>query len=75
MVCERSLEHWNDVYICFAWTLKKAFDRVNWVRMMETLKDLGIDSRRDRRMIHPTLHESKCGGESNVDGESEPGLV
>ena len=50
VVCERSLEHWNDVYVCFV-DFEKAFDRVNWVKMMETLKGLEIDWR-DRRMIH-----------------------
>ena len=38
------------MYICFV-DFEKAFDRVNWVKMMETLKGLGIDWR-DRRMIH-----------------------
>ena len=28
VVCERSLEHWNDVYVCFV-HFEKAFDRVN----------------------------------------------
>ena len=29
MLCERSLEHENDVYVCFV-DFEKAFDRVNW---------------------------------------------
>jgi len=49
MLCERSLEHGNDVYICFV-DFEKAFDRVNWVKMMSTLRNLGVDWR-DRRMI------------------------
>jgi hypothetical protein len=36
-LCERSLEYGNDVYICFV-DFEKAFDRVNWVKMMEILK-------------------------------------
>src|SRR5579862_105897 len=49
VVCERSLEHGNDVYICFV-DFEKAFDRVNWVKMMYALKSIGVDWR-DRRLI------------------------
>ena len=49
MLCERSLELNNDVYVCFV-DFEKAFDRVNWIKMMEVLKKLGVDWR-DRRMI------------------------
>ena len=41
-LCERRLEHGNDVYICFV-DFKKAFDRVNWVKMFEILKNLFVD--------------------------------
>src|SRR5580700_3917209 len=47
MLCERNLEHGNDVYICFV-DFEKAFDRVNWIKMMEVLKLPGVDWR-DRR--------------------------
>jgi hypothetical protein len=49
MLCERSLEYGNDVYICFV-DFEKAFDRVNWVKMMEILKRIGVDWR-DRRLV------------------------
>ena len=49
MLCERSLEMDNDTYVCFV-DFEKAFDRVNWVKMMEVLQKLGVDWR-DRRMI------------------------
>ena len=41
MLCVRSLEHGNDIYrpICFV-DFEKAFDRVDWKKMMEILKDL-----------------------------------
>ena len=31
VLCEWSLEHGNDVYICFV-DFEKAFDRVNWIK-------------------------------------------
>ena len=37
MMCERSLEHGNDVCVCFV-DFEKAFYRVNWVKMFEILK-------------------------------------
>jgi hypothetical protein len=72
VVCERSLEHWNDVYVCFV-DFEKAFDRVNWVKMMETLKGLEIDWR-DRRMIHQ-LYMNQNAVVRVVGGESEPGVI
>jgi hypothetical protein len=33
VLCERSLEHGNDTYICFV-DFEKAFDRVNWMKMV-----------------------------------------
>ena len=49
MIMERNLEVNKEVYICFV-DFEKAFDRVNWVKMMTILKDIGIDIR-DRRLI------------------------
>jgi hypothetical protein len=48
-LCERNLEHGNVINVCFI-DFEKAFDRVNWPKMMEVLKDIGIDWR-DRRLI------------------------
>jgi hypothetical protein len=48
-ICERSLEHDNEVFICFA-DIEKALDRINWVKMLEILKKIGVDWR-DRRLI------------------------
>ena len=49
MLIERSLEHDNDIYICFV-DFEKAFDRVNWKMMMRILKEVGVDWR-DRRLV------------------------
>ena len=72
MVCERSLEHWNDVYICFV-DFEKAFDRVNWVRMMETPKGLGKDITARRKIQQ--LYMNQTAVVRVVDGESEPGVI
>ena len=39
MLCERSLELDNDVFTCFV-DFEKAFDRVDWVKMMDILKKM-----------------------------------
>lgn len=55
-LCERSLEHDNDVFICFV-DFEKAFDRVDWVKMLEILKNVGVDWK-DRRLIRNLyMHE------------------
>jgi hypothetical protein len=38
-VCERSIEHDKDVFVCFV-DYEKAFDRVNWKKLMEVLSEL-----------------------------------
>lgn len=49
MLCERNIEYRGEVYVCFV-DFEKAFDRVNWVMMMEILRDLEVDWK-DRRLI------------------------
>jgi hypothetical protein len=49
MVCERSLELDNELCVCFV-DFEKAFDRINWAKMMEVLKNIGVDWR-DKRLI------------------------
>lgn len=46
---ERGLQHGKDTYICFV-DYEKAFDRVNWCKLMRTLERIGIDER-DRQLI------------------------
>jgi hypothetical protein len=72
MLCERSLEHGNDVYICFV-DFEKAFDRVNWIKMMDVLKQLQVDWK-DRRLIYD-LYMRQQAVIKVADGESEPGEI
>ena len=44
MICEKSLEFGNNIYICFV-DFEKALDRVNWETMMKVLRSIGIDWR------------------------------
>ena len=48
-ICKCSLEYGNDVFICFV-DFEKAFDRIDWVKMVKILKKIGVDWR-DRRLI------------------------
>ena len=48
-ICERSLEHENDVFICFV-DFEKAFDRIDWVLLLKILRNIGVDWK-DRRLI------------------------
>ena len=67
MICERSLEFGNNVYICFI-DFEKAFDRVNWEKMMKVLLSIGVDWR-DQRMISEYMNQEAvariAGGESD----------
>jgi len=47
MIGERSTEVGQDVYVCFV-GYEKAFDRVDWVKLMHALRRLRVDYR-DRR--------------------------
>jgi hypothetical protein len=72
MLCERSIENDNDIYICFV-DFEKAFDRVNWVIMMDILKNLGVDWR-DRKLITDLYMRQEA--VIRIDeGESEPGVI
>jgi len=53
---ERSTEFNQDLYECFT-DYEKAFDRVNWRKLMEILQNIGVDWR-DRRLI-ATLYMSQ----------------
>ena len=42
VMCERSLENNNKVYVSHV-DSKKAFDRINWVKLIAILADIGVD--------------------------------
>ena len=42
MIRERSLKFENNVHTCFV-DFEKAFDRVNWEKMMKVLQSIGVD--------------------------------
>src|SRR6476661_2587000 len=71
MICERSLELGNNIYICFV-DFEKAFDRVNWEKMMKALQSIGVDCR-DRRMLSELYMNQEAvvriaGGDSGIIG-------
>ena len=72
MLCERSLELDKDVFICFV-DFEKAFDRVDWVKMMDILKKIGVDWR-DRRMIS-NLYMGQTATVRIADAYAEPSVV
>src|SRR6267154_6418924 len=71
-LCERSLEHGNEVYICFV-DFEKAFDRVNWVKKFEILKSLHIDWK-DRRLLQD-LYMRQEAVVRVVGGDSDLGVI
>jgi hypothetical protein len=48
-LCERNIDNGSDLFVCFV-DFEKAFDRVNWNKMLGILKAVGVDWR-DRRLI------------------------
>jgi len=49
VITKRRIEHNQTVYVCFV-GYEKAFDRINWKKMIEILKNIGVDCRY-RRLI------------------------
>ena len=71
-LCERSLEVQKEVNICFV-DYEKAFDRVNWVKLLDVLKSLGVDWK-DRRLIR-NLYLGQTVSIRTAQGDSEPGSI
>src|SRR6476469_8097283 len=72
MIYERSLVFGNNVYICFV-DFEKAFDRVNWEKMMKVLQSICVDWR-DRRMISE-LYMNEEAVVGIAGGESDSGII
>ena len=53
LVSERCIDHEQDVYVCFV-DKEEAFNRVNWVKLLELLKSIGVDWH-DRWLIERLL--------------------
>ena len=53
--------------------LRKAFDRVNWVKLLEVLKSIGVDWQ-DRRLIE-RLYTGQKARVRLKDGLSEPAVI
>ena len=49
VIYEKMIEFGQNLYICFV-DYEKAFDRINWQKLMECLKQVGLDWR-ERRLI------------------------
>ena len=58
VISERSLQHGKDLHVCFV-DYEKAFDRLNWNKMMWMLKNIGIDWR-DRNLIAVVFGTKGC---------------
>ena len=71
-LCERSLDHGNEVCICIV-DFEKAFDRVDWVKMFAILKDLHVDWK-DRRLLKD-LYMRQEAVVRIAEGESDPGTI
>lgn len=72
MLIERSLEHDNDVYVCFV-DFEKAFDRVDWGKLLKLMTEIGVDWK-DRRAIANLYMKQEV--MVKVDGEmSEAGII
>ena len=57
IMSERTLEIDEELSVCFIYW-QKAFDRVNWTKLMQILKKIGIDWR-ERRLIS-NLYMAEC---------------
>src|SRR6476619_2073088 len=69
---ERSLEFGNNANTCFV-DFEKAFDRVNWEKMLKVLQSIGVDWR-DRRMISE-LYMNQEAVVRIAGGESDLGII
>ena len=67
VLVERNLEFKKDVFACFV-DFEKAFDRVQWPKLMEILKKIGLDWK-DRRLVQ-NLYLNQTARIRTTEGES-----
>ena len=72
ILSECNPEHNQNVYVCFV-DFEKAFDRIRWDKLLEILKNIGIDWR-DKKLL-----SELCMGQTAVvrtdDGETTPIVI
>src|SRR6218665_3723247 len=72
VLTERSLQHGQNIYVCFV-DYEKAFDRVDWNKLMNALRRIGADWK-DRRLIGNLYMDQKV--RIRIEGEcSEPRVI
>src|ERR1043165_3207476 len=72
VIAERSIQHGQDIYICFV-DYEKAFDRVDWKKLMRILRRIGVDWR-ERRLIGNLYMGQRV--KIRIDGEfSQPATI
>ena len=69
---ERSIDFKKDVFVCFV-DFEKAFDRVNWTKLMEILMQICIDWR-DRRLSTRLYMNQTASVRTNI-GNTEPAPI
>ena len=57
VIAEKTIEFGKSLYICFV-DYEKAFDRVNWVKLMEVLKMIGLDWKERRAVWELYVNQS-----------------
>ena len=72
LLTERSLEYNNDICIAFI-DFEKAFDRVDWIKLLKELKKIGVDWK-DRRLI-ASLYMNQTALVRTNSGVSAPSVI
>jgi hypothetical protein len=58
IISEQTMEIYEELNVCFIdW--QKVFDRVNWTKLMQTLKETAIDWR-EKKIDYQLIHGSEC---------------
>ena len=71
LLTERSIQHGQDICVCFV-DYEKAFDRVDWKKLMHALRRIEVDWK-DRRLIGNLYMGQKV--RINIGEFSEPRVI